>query len=91
MITVALIAYKVAGHDILRIVLGIPLWCVITLIVGYSFLYFHGRERIVDEKTKEVRYAAKYPWQSRDAKSISAAVHVAIWVLATLILSLVIL
>ena len=90
-ITVALISYKIAGHDILRIILGIPLWCVITFIVGYSFLYFHGRERVIDEKTKQVTYVRKYPWQSNDARSASAAVHVIIWVVATLVLSIIIL
>ena len=91
MIAVALIAYKIAGKDILRIVLGIPLWCIITLIVGYSFLYFHGREKSIDEKTKQVTYIRKYPWESRDARTGSAVVHVAIWCLATLILSIIIL
>jgi hypothetical protein len=90
MITVALITYKIAGKDLIRIVLGVPLWIVITSLIIWSLLYFHGRERIVG-KDGSISYVQKYVWSSKDAKAASAAIHVILWVLTTLILSLIIL
>lgn len=88
-IIIGMVAYKIIGGDLLDIVLGIPIWAILTLILLWSYRKFHMRERLViyDEpedgkkkkKVVEVKYIPRYEFKSNDSRTASFVLHILIW------------
>ena len=95
MITVGLIAYKVIGTDVKRIVLGIPIWIVLLTLIILSFRKFHMNERFAvrDDKNQitNIKYIPRFDFKSSDAKVASAISHGGAFFILNLAMALVIL
>ena len=89
MITVGLIAWEVAGKDLWEIIGGIIGWSIITAILIWSFTRFHVSKKVVSKNketgAKTVTYVERHEFNSRDAKTMSATVHVGLFVLNYLV------
>lgn len=83
-----LIFYKVVGAKLLSTVLVLIGWCVITMILIWSFRKFHMPIKVKDKDGKE--HIQTYDFNSRDAKCCSATIHVILFAAITLVVLLII-
>ncbi len=87
-----MVAYKIIGHQILGIVLGIPLWIVGLCLWMWSFRkFFFGYKTVVKKegKVKEYEMIPPYKFNSGDAKVAAGIAHLAVicgWSVAFLII-----
>ncbi len=74
--TMVVIAWKVFGKDLWHIVGGSIAWLVISLIILWSFKFFHMKKKVCNKETKQTAYIARYDFKTNDARTASAVCHV---------------
>jgi len=88
-ITIALVAWKVLGRELKRMVFGILAWIIGMSIIGYTFHKLHIPAKIKtpikmgDKEEIQIKYEPKYNFKSNDARNASAAVHILLAVILT--------
>ncbi|MDP3953871.1 MAG: hypothetical protein Q8Q06_00450 [bacterium] len=83
-LTVALIVWHIMGPDILGAVGGTIAWFILVSIVIWSFRYFHMKKKVVNKKDSTVEYVKRHDFESDDARTGSAVVHVIAFVAITI-------
>jgi len=83
------IIYKVMGKDILRIIIYGGAALAFTFMIGASLLIFHKGKKVVqiegDNKTTE--YIDRFEWEDTAVKNASMILHMVVWVIIIIILT----
>ncbi|MFA6254897.1 MAG: hypothetical protein WC675_02560 [Patescibacteria group bacterium] len=82
MITMGLIIWKVAGTEIWGIVGGTSVWVVITLILMWSFHYFHMSKKVKGKEGDE--WVRRYEFSDWTYEAWSAGIHLVCWAAITI-------
>ncbi len=77
----AMVAWRIVGHDFLRVILGIPIWIAGVLLWVWSYRRLHIGYRALktkDGKAREWESVPPIPFKTGDGKVASACIHVAV-------------
>lgn len=90
LITVSIIAWKVAGNDLKAIVFGIPLWIawlIITLYMRKQYFTYITIDKGSDEKgNPRQERVESYDWYSSEARSMGSVALYGSFILVTVII-----